>query len=103
MNMEKKNQNVLKSTSAKKEDDMIEERSSFEQELRNIEVMPFDSEDKPAKTKAIRKGRIVSSYIEFYKLHYERLMADHPYWSNNQATIIIKLMWKKEKLRSNRV
>lgn len=27
-------------------------------------------------------------------------MAEHPYWSNNQATIIIKLMWRKEKLRS---
>ncbi len=61
--------------------------------------MPFDSSDKPAKTKTIKKERIVSSYIDFFKLHFERLMADHPYWSSNQVTIIIKLMWKKEKLR----
>lgn len=43
MSMDKKNPNLMKSTSAKKEDDMNEERSSFEQELRNIEVMPFDA------------------------------------------------------------
>lgn len=94
MTLDKKNTNLLKSTSAKRED-INEERSSFEEELKNIEVMAFDSEDKPAKTKAIKKRRMVSNYIEFYKMHYERLMASHPYWSNNQATIIIKLMWKK--------
>lgn len=53
------------------------------------------------KTKAIKKssGKSLKSgdYITFYKTHYKTIMENHPNWTSNQASLIISLMWRKNK------
>lgn len=34
-------------------------------------------------------------YLTFFKYYFERLGAEHPRWSKNQISTIIKLLWKK--------
>ena len=40
--------------------------------------------------------------MTFFKFYFDRTMKDHPNWTSNQATIIIKLMWKKRLLTKTR-
>ena len=40
-------------------------------------------------------------YITFYKFHRASLAHQHPRWTSNQITVIIKMMWKKEKANKN--
>lgn len=40
--------------------------------------------------------------MNFFKYYHERLIAEHPRWSSSQITTIIKLLWKKRTLKSNR-
>ena len=42
------------------------------------------------------------AYIQFFKYYYERLSAEHPRWSSNQVTTIIRLLWKKRSRSSKR-
>lgn len=95
-----KDQKLLRSTNAKKEEDVNEERSSFEHELNNVMVRPFDAPT-PLKEKKIRKAK-GNSYINFYRKCYADLMEKHPNWTSTQATVIIKLMWKNEKSKTGR-
>lgn len=72
MAMDLKNMKQLKSTSAKKEDEMNEERSSFEQELNEVSIQPFTTDPMP-KVKMIKKAKKVVrnvKYIDFYKMHF---------------------------------
>lgn len=43
--------------------------------------------------------------MTFYKFYLAKMKNEHPNWSPNQVTIIIKLMWKKRllNLRKNRL
>ena len=52
------------------------------------------------KTKIINKSsssKGMKDYISFFKFHHQKLMEMHPNWTNSQATVIIRLMWRKEK------
>lgn len=55
----------------------------------------------PMRTKAIKKASAKAlksgDYISFYKTHYKMIMESHPNWTPNQASLIIGLMWKKNK------
>jgi hypothetical protein len=46
-------------------------------------------------TKTIRKADNPKDYINFYKFYLAKFRMQHPNWSSNQTTIIIKLMWRK--------
>lgn len=35
--------------------------------------------------------------MSFYRFYYQQLMKEHPNWTPNRATIIIKLLWRKRK------
>ncbi len=60
------------------------------------------------KTKAIQKRKAklmkMGDYISFYKMNYKMIMESHPNWTPSQASLIIGLMWKKNKMamRSNK-
>lgn len=96
-----KDQKLLRSTNAKKEEEEgNDERSSFEHELNNVMVRPFDAPT-PVKEKKIKKTK-GNSYITFYRKHYADIMEKHPNWTSTQATVIIKLMWKNEKSKTGR-
>lgn len=97
--MEIKDQKLLRSTNAKKEEELNEERSSFEHELNNVMVRPFDSPAPLAKEKKIQKTGKQTKYITFYRSCFTDIMKKHPNWTSNQATVIIKLMWVREKSR----
>ena len=42
-------------------------------------------------------------YFTFYKYYFERLGAEHPRWTKNQITTIIKLLWRKRTKSSRRI
>ena len=48
------------------------------------------------KSKKITK-RTSQEYLQFYKLRYNKLHAQHPRWTSKQISSIIRLEWKKEK------
>lgn len=100
--LEIKDQKLLRSTNAKKEEEGNEERSSFEHELNNVMVRPFDSPAPMSKEKKIQKASKGSKYITFYRRCYADIMEKHPNWTSTQATVIIKLMWMNEKSKSGR-
>ena len=54
---------------------------------------------KPIQKKTSRKAL---NYITFYKFHRASLTHQHPRWTPNQITVIIKMMWKKEKASSRK-
>lgn len=54
--------------------------------------------DSPRSQKKIRKANSSRDYMAFFKHHYERVMREHPKWTANQATVIIKLLWRRRKL-----
>jgi hypothetical protein len=37
-----------------------------------------------------------TEYLKFFKFYYTKLTTDHPRWSANQISTIIKLLWKKK-------
>lgn len=49
----------------------------------------------PKVTPKINKNGSKADYMTFFKFYYARTMRDHPNWTPNQATVIIKLLWKK--------
>jgi hypothetical protein len=59
-----------------------------------------ESDSKELGAKASKKKKISkqprNEYIKFFKFYYERLTVEHPRWSANQITTIIKLLWKKK-------
>ena len=98
--LEIKDHKLLRSTNAKKEEEGNDERSSFEHELNNVMVRPFDA-PAPIKEKKIQKTK-GTKYINFYRRCYADIMEKHPNWTSTQATVIIKLMWKNEKSKTGR-
>ena len=55
-------------------------------------------------TKSLKKKRILkkeareprTEYLKFFKFYYDKLTVEHPRWSANQISTIIKLLWKKK-------
>jgi len=55
-------------------------------------------------TKSGKKKRILkkeakeprTEYLKFFKFYYDKLTVEHPRWSANQISTIIKLLWKKK-------
>lgn len=37
-----------------------------------------------------------TEYLKFFKFYYDKLTVEHPRWSANQISTIIKLLWKKK-------
>lgn len=48
------------------------------------------------KTKQISKPS-QSDYISFFKTYYRNLAQQHPRWTTQQISTVIKLLWKKRK------
>ncbi len=56
------------------------------------------------KTKTAKRKRITkkdskqprTEYLKFFKFYYDKLTSEHPRWSANQISTIIKLLWKKK-------
>lgn len=40
--------------------------------------------------------------MNFFRFHYQRLMELHPNWSSAQASIIIGLEWREEKIKAKK-
>lgn len=38
-------------------------------------------------------------YITFYRFHRSSLIQQHPRWTSNQITVIVKMLWQKEKAK----
>lgn len=54
---------------------------------------------KTAKRKRISKQdskQPRTEYLKFFKFYYDKLTKEHPRWSANQISTIIKLLWKKK-------
>jgi hypothetical protein len=41
-------------------------------------------------------------YIQFFRFYYERLTKEHPKWTPNQKTVIIRLLWRKRQLQKKK-
>lgn len=65
--------------------------SSVEKEL----GVPIGKKKKIIKKEA-REPR--TEYLKFFKFYYDKLTVEHPRWSSNQISTIIKLLWKKKAL-----
>lgn len=49
-----------------------------------------------------KKTRKANEYYEFTKYYSNRLSSEHPRWSTNQITTIVKLLWRKRKVSKAR-
>jgi hypothetical protein len=43
-----------------------------------------------------QKAQKNKDFLNFYKYYQERLIAEHPRWTNSQISTIIKLLWRKK-------
>jgi hypothetical protein len=58
-----------------------------------------EPKSKTAKRKRITKKdskQPRTEYLKFFKFYYDKLTEEHPRWSANQISTIIKLLWKKK-------
>lgn len=39
-----------------------------------------------------------TEYLKFFRFYYDKLTVEHPRWSSNQISTIIKLLWKKKSI-----
>lgn len=49
------------------------------------------------KKKKISKRSEMANYITFFRFHFQKLREAHPNWDSAQVSVIIGLLWKKEK------
>lgn len=47
--------------------------------------------------KKISKRGEMASYIAFFRFHFQKLREAHPNWDSAQVSVIIGLLWKREK------
>ena len=47
--------------------------------------------------KKISKRGEMASYITFFRFHFQKLREAHPNWDSAQVSVIIGLLWKREK------
>lgn len=65
--------------------------------MQEITIRPFDAPSPMAKSKAIRRPRMMSTYIMFYKENFAMQSRKHPKWNAAKITMIVKLLWQREK------
>lgn len=46
--------------------------------------------------------RNYGEYTQFFRFYFERLTKEHPKWTPNQKTVIIRLLWKKRQLQKKK-
>ena len=51
------------------------------------------------KKKRIMKRGEKGNYITFFRFHFPKLREAHPSWNSAQLSVIIGLMWQREKKR----
>ncbi len=49
------------------------------------------------KKKIISKRSEMASYITFFRFHFQKLREAHPDWDSAKISVIIGLLWKREK------
>ena len=97
--------NELGSTDSRKSAKNMEEQvgAEVQDSLRvNLSMMP-EMEAEGSRPKAEKKGGNMS-YIEFYKGQYSKYAREHPKWTSQQISVIIKLLWKNRlRMREKRL
>lgn len=94
----------VRSTSSKK-DKAQSESSDFARDGAKKDFEISESDSKEIGTKAGGKRKRITKtdatqpkteYLKFFKFYYEKLSKEHPRWTANQISTIIKLLWKKK-------
>ena len=97
--------NELGSTDSRKSAKNMEEQlgAEVQDSLRVNLSMVSEMQAEGDRPKAEKKGGNMS-YIEFYKGQYSRYAREHPKWTSQQISVIIKLLWKNRlRMREKRL